>query len=123
AKKLDLAVILFRSYNVPYSVYGFGYGYYAVDVQRLVADMSNNARDYLEKKAAEIKNLGVEKISCVNKEGLSADEIIKMARETPDCLIAMCSHGRSGVKRLVLGSVTETVVRHSDNPVLVLRPA
>jgi nucleotide-binding universal stress UspA family protein len=33
----------------------------------------------------------------------------------------MCSHGRSGVKRWVLGSVTETVVRHSDDPVLVVR--
>jgi len=36
-------------------------------------------------------------------------------------LIAMCSHGRSGVKRWVLGSVTENVVRHSDDPVLVVR--
>ena len=40
---------------------------------------------------------------------------------TPDGLIAMCSHGRSGVKRWVLGSVTENVVRHSDAPVLVVR--
>jgi nucleotide-binding universal stress UspA family protein len=39
----------------------------------------------------------------------------------PDSLIAMCSHGYSGVKRWVLGSVTETVVRHSRNPVLVVR--
>ena len=39
----------------------------------------------------------------------------------PDSLIAMCSHGHSGVKRWVLGSVTETVVRHSGDPVLVVR--
>jgi nucleotide-binding universal stress UspA family protein len=36
-------------------------------------------------------------------------------------LIAMCSHGRSGVKRWVLGSVTEIVVRHTIDPVLVIR--
>jgi nucleotide-binding universal stress UspA family protein len=33
----------------------------------------------------------------------------------------MCTHGRSGVQRWALGSVTETVVRHSENPVLVVR--
>jgi nucleotide-binding universal stress UspA family protein len=33
----------------------------------------------------------------------------------------MCTHGRSGINRWVLGSVTETVIRHSDNPVLVVR--
>ncbi|HUK39825.1 MAG TPA: universal stress protein, partial [Candidatus Acidoferrales bacterium] len=67
--------------------------------------------------------LGVKKISTKAKEGLSADQIIRLGRETPDSLIAMCSHGRSGVKRWVLGSVTETVVRHSEDPVLILRPA
>jgi len=33
----------------------------------------------------------------------------------------MCSHGRTGVKRWMLGSVTEAVVRHSGDPVLVMR--
>ena len=51
----------------------------------------------------------------------AGDEIIALGRKTPDNLIAMCSHGRSGVKRWVLGSVTETVVRHSTDPVLVVR--
>lgn len=122
AKKLDLAVILFRSYNVPYSAYGYGYGYYAIDVQQFMTEVSNDARDYLERKVTEITRLGVQKVSFVSKQGLSADEIIKMGRETPASLIVMCSHGRSGVKRWLLGSVTETAVRHGDNPVLVLRP-
>lgn len=123
ANKLDLAVILFRGYKTPYSVYGDRDGYYAIDVDKSTAETRNDAHDYLEEKAAELKNLGVAKISCLTKEGMSADEIIKAARETPDGLIVMCSHGRSGVKRWVLGSVTETVVRHADSPVLVLRPA
>ena len=123
ANKLDLAVILFRGYNAPYSVYGYGYGYNAIDVQKVTAEIRNDADGYLEKKAAEIKKLGVAMISCVTKEGIGADEIIKVAREAPDSLITMCSHGRSGVKRWALGSVTESVVRHADNPVLVLRPA
>ncbi|MGZ8487493.1 MAG: universal stress protein, partial [Candidatus Binatia bacterium] len=122
AKQLDLDVALFRSYAIPYAVYGHGYGYYVVDVQQLTSEMAAEARTYLEKKQVELKRLGVDKVSTVVKEGLSA-EIIKLARQTPDSLIAMCSHGRSGVKRWALGSVTETVARHADNPVLVVRPA
>ena len=39
------------------------------------------------------------KVSAVTKEGFAGDEIIALGNKTPDGLIAMCSHGRSGVKR------------------------
>ena len=74
-----------------------------------------------KRRVAEVKKLGVAKVSALTKEGFAGDEIIALGRKTPDNLIAMCSHGRSGVRRLVLGSVTETVVRHSGDPVLVVR--
>ena len=121
AKKLNLEVVLFRAYNIPYSAYGGGDGYYAIDFNELIGAMRDEAREYLGKKTVELKKLGVEKVSLVTKEGMSADQIIRFGRETPDNLIAMCSHGRSGVKRWVLGSITETVVRHSGDPVLVIR--
>ncbi|TMB71199.1 MAG: universal stress protein [Deltaproteobacteria bacterium] len=123
AKKLNLAVVLFRAYNLPYSVYGGGDGYSVINFDELIAEIRDEAREYLEKKIAELKKLGIENVSYIARDGFSSDEIIKIGRETPDNLIAMCSHGRSGVKRWVLGSVTETVVRHSENPVTVLRPA
>ncbi|HVO92360.1 MAG TPA: universal stress protein [Terriglobales bacterium] len=122
AKTLGLAVTLLRVYPLPYNVYGYGYGYYAIDSEKLVAEARDEAHRYLEEKAAAIRNLGVEKVTCIAKLGQSADEIIKLARETSGNLILMCSHGRSGVGRWVLGSVTEAVARHADNPVLVLRP-
>jgi len=50
-------------------------------------------------------------------------EIIAYAKRTPGNLVAMCTHGRSGIGRWVLGSVTERVVRHSGEPVLVIRAA
>jgi nucleotide-binding universal stress UspA family protein len=121
AKKLELPVILLRVYSLPASAFMFGHGYYGLDMTAFMTLVKDDARDYLEKKAAEIKALGVDDVSCVTKEGLGADEIIKLASEASDRLIALCSHGRSGVSRWVLGSVTETVVRHTANPVLVLR--
>lgn len=121
AKKLDLEVELFRTYHVPYNVYSGDEGLYAVNYEELLAGLRDEAAEYLEKKAADLKRLGVAKVQCITKEGLAADEIISLGRKTPDNLIAMSSHGRSGVRRWVLGSVTELVVRHSGDPVLVIR--
>jgi nucleotide-binding universal stress UspA family protein len=121
AKKLDLAVLLFRAYHIPYNAYAGEEGYYAGNYDDLIAGVRNEANEYLEKKVAEVQKLGVEKVTFEIKEGFAGDEIITMAHETPDGLIAMCSHGRSGVRRWVLGSVAETVVRHGRHPVLVLR--
>jgi nucleotide-binding universal stress UspA family protein len=122
AQKLDLEVILMRAYAIPYGAYSAGEGFYdPVHLETLLTMVKQEAFEYLETKVAELQRQGLSKVSFVAKEGLSADEIIKLARETPANLVAMSSHGRSGVKRLVLGSVTETVVRHSGDPVLVLR--
>ena len=124
AKPLQLEVILFRAYTIPYSALAAdAEGFYLVPDEELIAAMRDEAVAYLEKKAQTIKKLGVERVSTIAEYGFAPDEIIALARKTPDNLIAMCSHGRSGVKRWVLGSVTETVVRHSGDPVLVTRPS
>ncbi|HSF59565.1 MAG TPA: universal stress protein [Candidatus Binatia bacterium] len=121
AKKLSLEVVLFRAYNIPYNAYASAEGYAAIDYEELLASMREEAVSYLEKKAEAVKKMGVDKVSYIAKEGFAADEIISTGRKSPDNLIAMCTHGRSGVRRWMLGSVTETVVRHSGDPVLVIR--
>lgn len=122
AKQLDLDVILLRMYGVPYGAYTAGEGFYNVSrLQAFLSTLKDEALEYLESKATELKKKGIVKVSSVAKEGFGADEIIAFTRPLPDTLIAMCSHGHSGVKRWMLGSVTETVVRHSGNPVLVVR--
>jgi len=117
AKKLDLEVTLLGVYGVPPGVSSAGEG------EAFIGGLRAETLAYLEKKAAELKSKGLDKVSCVAKEGLAADEIISTARRTLDNLIAMCTHGRAGVTRWMLGSVTETVVRHSGDPVLVIRAA
>jgi nucleotide-binding universal stress UspA family protein len=122
AKQLDLDVILLRVYGVPYGAYSVGEGFYNVgQLQAFLSTLRDEALEYLESKATELKKKGIVKVSSVAKDGFGADEIIAFTRRLPDTLIAMCSHGHSGVKRWMLGSVTETVVRHSGNPVLVVR--
>jgi nucleotide-binding universal stress UspA family protein len=55
--------------------------------------------------------------------GDPADEIGKAVREFSIDLVAMATHGRTGLARAVLGSVTEAVLRHASCPMLVLRSA
>jgi nucleotide-binding universal stress UspA family protein len=123
AQKLELEIFLFRAYSNPYSPFISGGGHYAVNVDELMADIREGARKYLEEKMAQLGKHGVEEISYLLQEGDAADEIVSVANDTPESMIAMCSHGRSGIKRWTLGSVTEIVVRHADAPVLILRPA
>lgn len=54
--------------------------------------------------------------------GPTAESIIKIAEERRADLLVMGSHGRSGVKKLALGSIAEKVIRHLHRPVLVIGP-
>jgi nucleotide-binding universal stress UspA family protein len=121
AKSLDAEVILFRAYHIPYTAVVPADGYYPPIDYDLIDNFREETVSYLKNKAEALKQLGVEKVKWVAKEGPAADQIISLARETPDNIIGMCTHGRSGIRRWVLGSVTETVVRHSGDPVLVIR--
>jgi len=122
AKKLNLEVILFGVYGGPYNSGGGGEGFFNVrQVDAFIAELRAETVSYLSARTEELKQKGLEKVSFVAKDGLPADEIIAFAGRTPDSLVAMSTHGRSGVQRWMLGSVTETVVRHADHPVFVAR--
>ena len=60
-----------------------------------------------------------EAVSAVNVQPY--DAIVATAREKACDLIAIASHGRSGLSAMLLGSVTQKVLAHSDLPVLVYR--
>ena len=122
AKKLGLEIVLTRAYQIPLSsAYAGADAAYIPNTEALLNVVREEAGAYLEAKVNELKQNGIEKVSSILLVGSGADEIIDLARRTPDNLIAMCTHGRSGVKRWALGSVTEKVVRHSGDPVLVVR--
>lgn len=122
ARRLDVEVELFRAYHIPYNVYGDESGSFE-SIEQLPAALRAETEDYLEKKSAELRVLGAPRVTWVAREGLAGDEIIRLGRNTKDSLIAMSSHGRSGVKRWLLGSVAEAVARHSGDPVLIFRAA
>jgi nucleotide-binding universal stress UspA family protein len=127
AKSTNLEVVLVRAYELPATAYYRGEDYppgaeaFIPSYEELVAAASAEAREYLDAKVKDLRSQGLEKVRSQVLEGAAGEEIIKFSHKTRGSLIAMCTHGRSGVTRWVLGSVTEKVVRHADAPVLVVR--
>jgi nucleotide-binding universal stress UspA family protein len=115
ANKMNLEIVLVRVFNLPVAD---DEGYWDQRTWELIRD---EAQEYLDRKVKELKGQGLARVTSVLLEGFAGERIITLAQETPDNLIAMCTHGRSGVRRWVLGSVTDRVVRHSGDPVLVIR--
>jgi nucleotide-binding universal stress UspA family protein len=60
-------------------------------------------------------------VRCRLIRGNAAETIVRHARESHADLIVMGTHGRTGFRRLILGSVTEGVVQRTRVPVLLLR--
>jgi nucleotide-binding universal stress UspA family protein len=117
AKEMTFETVLLRAYNLRQVISTFED--YVPDWDLLEAEAMGEATNYLNGKVRELKGQGLIEVSSRISEKETAQEIIDLATE-PNSLIAMCTHGRSGLKRWVLGSVTEKVVRHSNSPVLVI---
>lgn len=119
AKTLNLEVVLCRAYELAASAY-YGSEDYLPDYDEMRRQVKAEAESYLAEKANALKTAGLARVSWVALEGSGAEEIVRYTHTHRDALVAMCTHGRSGINRWVLGSVTERVVRHSDDPVLVV---
>jgi len=120
AQALDVEVTLIRAFEFPASAY-YGSEDDIPDYDAFREQARKEAADYLKEKADSLIGEGVRTVSTRTIEAPAADEIISYAQTAPRAVIAMSTHGRSGVRRWILGSVTEKVVRHGDDPVLVLR--
>ncbi|OGN99318.1 MAG: hypothetical protein A2Y58_01950 [Chloroflexi bacterium RBG_13_51_52] len=75
---------------------------------------------YLAKTGESLKKKNVD-VKTIVSTGNAADEIIKASEDTGADLIAMSTHGRSGLRRLAFGSITDKVLHRSHIPVLMVR--
>lgn len=118
ATAMKLKVVLLQTFSLKQIIYS--YENYLPDSAELQRVSKSGATRYLESKEQQLKSAGLDVLSVVS-EGEAAETIIELAKGSPDSLIAMCTHGRSGVRRWILGSITEKVVRHAEDPVLAIR--
>jgi|WetSurMetagenome_2_1015567.scaffolds.fasta_scaffold20273_4 nucleotide-binding universal stress UspA family protein len=94
---------------------------YAADFEKqLIETLRNEAQEYFNTITPELE---IDKIAFKSDiiSGSPADSILRYAEENNADLIAISTHGRSGVKRFIMGSVTQQIIHSSDIPVLIIR--
>lgn len=79
---------------------------------------------HLEEAAEQLRSLGVPHVSTLTCEGKPGPQIVQVASAQGCDVIVMSTHGRSGLSRMLLGSVAGYVVNHIDagTSVLLVRP-
>ena len=98
-----------RAHNFPWA-----------DPTEAQVEVLREAEKYLGELEQRLKGQGL-RVSSVVRYGDAAEEILDHTNLSGVDLIAMSTHGRTGVSRWVLGSVAEKVLRHSTHPLLLVR--
>lgn len=116
AETFDAEIILFQV--VPFMpIYGS-----PELVTPLIVDekQRESAEKYLLNLAEDMKKRGFKVTSMVRTGQQVAAEIIDFSKESGIDLIVMCTHGRSGITRWVLGSVAHKVITRAETPILLI---
>ena len=88
----------------------------------LMTEIQRQAEEYMEGIKANIEKSGI-KVSSQAILGKAAESILQVAKKENINLIAMTTHGRTGVSRWVYGSVASRIVEESLQPVMLIRPS
>jgi len=121
AKKLKVEIILFHVVELGKHVHTIGGLEYVPFDDQDVDKEKEKAQSYLNGIAANISGLK-STVNCEIRVGDSAEEIIKVATEKDCSLIAMSSHGRSGIAGWAYGSVTSKIL-HALNKSIMFVPS
>jgi len=82
--------------------------------------MENQARQEMEETEADLKAAGFE-VKSIITHGIPFKEILKVEEREDVSIVVLGSHGRSNIQEMLLGSVSEKVVRKSKRPVLIVK--
>lgn len=118
AGSLDAELVLLRvAEPPPYPLYGPEYAYarWDDDAER------TSARQYLQAQVDRLQSRGV-KVTAQVATGRPASVIAQVARAAEADMVVVATHGRSGLARLVLGSVATSILQQAEAPVLLVRP-
>lgn len=96
-------------------------GFMPVIRPEVVEDVRKDAEVYLKRVSDDLRARGLG-VSTVVRDGNPGEVIVKFAHTEAIDLIAMSTHGRTGVGRAVFGSVAEQVLRGAGKPLLLVRP-
>jgi len=102
----------------------YGHHFYSADMEKQLLERARTeAREFLDAQAEGVRSGGGRVAQTYLATGRSDEEIVELAEETGAAMVVMGSRGLGGVRRALMGSVSESVVRHAHCPVLVIRDA
>ncbi len=90
---------------------------------RATQDLLQRIDSLLEHWKDEASRIGAPRILTATAQGVPDVEIVRYARDNKCDLIVMGTHGHTGIRHALIGSVAEKVVRTADRPVLVIHPS
>ncbi len=111
-------IVLLRFSANPAAEFSFSDPSIAEDI---IEEMEAETLAYMQSARGKLQRAGF-RTSFLIRQGAIAETILRVATECLADVIVMSTHGCSGVKRWLLGSVADRVVTHSDLPVLLIRP-
>jgi nucleotide-binding universal stress UspA family protein len=119
ANEAGAELVLAHAWYVPPMAFGAEYDLAA----ELMEEIRIDAQAALEAAAREAAALGATRLSSRLVTGSPPHELVRVLEHDPEFeLVVMGTHGRTGLARVLLGSVAESVVRRAPCPVLVVRP-
>lgn len=87
----------------------------------IVKKIEEEAETYMQAEVSKLKKKRA-KVSGITREGPIPETILAVAKETKADVIAMSTHGRTGLQRWLIGSVADRVVHYSPIPVMLIHP-
>lgn len=122
AAALDAELVaLYVVPRYPVSYFEGGVTIPAQEVARIEGQWSQKGQAIVDGVAEAAQAAGVKAKAIVSRSDLVAESILAAVKKNKCDLVIMASHGRKGLKRILLGSETQQVLTHSNVPVLVLR--
>ena len=118
ARTLKARLIIFHAYEPSVPIGNGGYLPPSV-MQEMLTATRDAAAQSLKRLARSSQGKGV-RISTLLAEGPAAAAIVRAAKKHRVNLVVMGTHGRTGVRRLLMGSVADRVIRTASCPVLVV---
>ena len=94
--------------------------FHATPLDKILRE-EKDAHAYLNRLARRLRKTGI-KVSCVTMPGDPGETIVNYANENDIDMVALSTHGRSGLGRLAFGSVADFVLKGVRVPVLLRRP-
>jgi nucleotide-binding universal stress UspA family protein len=121
ARALNVEIVLLHVNVIPaptFEIYSSPLTPQPEEIKVMLADEKN----YLKAMCAKLEREGL-RVTYLLRDGAVAETILEAAEIEQADFIAMSTHGRTGMLRLLLGSVAEQVVHRSKIPVMLIRPS